>query len=119
MIGFSFCFTSVSTIAEMFHIIEKVIFKFYLNKKNGNTEKHLVYLRIIVNRKKAEYATEYLININEWEKDKQRIKNIDGKSTMNIQLPNDVAKGVYTVHLIGENAMDSKEIVYNKNYTII
>ena len=38
-------------------------------------------------------------------------KNIDGASTMNIQFPNDVAKGVYMIRLIGENAIDSKQIV--------
>ncbi|GDX51978.1 hypothetical protein LBMAG27_10250 [Bacteroidota bacterium] len=38
-------------------------------------------------------------------------KNIDGESTMNIKFPTDVAKGVYMIRLIGENAMDSKQIV--------
>jgi hypothetical protein len=38
-------------------------------------------------------------------------KNINGESTLNIQFPNEVAKGVYMIHLIGENAMDSQQIV--------
>ncbi len=38
-------------------------------------------------------------------------KNINGESTLNIQFPNEVSKGVYMIRLIGENAIDSKQIV--------
>ncbi len=39
------------------------------------------------------------------------IKNIGGENSINIQLPNEIAKGIYMVRLIGENAMDAKQIV--------
>ena len=58
--------------------MEKISFKFYLNELRGHDEKYPIYLRVIVNRLKAEMATEYLVDPKDWNDKKQRTKKSDG-----------------------------------------
>jgi site-specific recombinase XerD len=54
--------------------MERLSIKFYLNnaKRKGNQEK--IYLRITVNRKKAELATKYFIDPKQWDEARQKAK---------------------------------------------
>ena len=46
--------------------------KFFLNESKNNPERAKIHLRIIVNRQKAEIATNCSIPVNEWDESKQR-----------------------------------------------
>ena len=48
--------------------------KFFLNMEKGKGNKGKIYLRIYVNRIKAEIATSYLLFPDEWDEDNQRCK---------------------------------------------
>lgn len=48
--------------------------KFFLNESKNNPERAKIYLRIIVNRQKAEIATSCSLPLNEWDESKQRSK---------------------------------------------
>lgn len=57
--------------------MNKVTFKFYLNKGKQKGEKYPIYLRLIVNRQKAEISTGYSIKLKEWNEESRRAKKSD------------------------------------------
>ena len=48
--------------------------RFYLNENKEKGEKHPIYCRITVNRKKAEITTKYFAEVKDWDDSKQRTK---------------------------------------------
>jgi integrase/recombinase XerD len=55
--------------------MESLSIKFYPNKHKTKGDKHKIYLRITINRKKAELATKFFINPSNWNEEKQKAKN--------------------------------------------
>lgn len=52
----------------------KTSIKFYLQENNQNTERPKIYMRIIINRKKAELATPFNLATADWDDLRQRAK---------------------------------------------
>lgn len=100
--------------------MERLSIKFYLNKakRKGNQEK--IYLRISVNRKKAELATKYFIEPKLWDSGSQKSK---GDSIINSHLSELEAK-VYRIQrrLEDENRVVTakiiKDILTNDNFDV-
>jgi integrase/recombinase XerD len=55
-------------------MINSLSIRFYLNEEKAKGEKMPVYLRITVNRKKAEVATSYFAELKNWDATRQRTK---------------------------------------------
>ncbi len=53
---------------------DRLSMKFYLNADKGKGNNGKIYLRIIVNRKKAEIATSYTLPLQDWDENRQRAR---------------------------------------------
>lgn len=111
-------------------MIQSLSIRFYLNHHKAKGDKMPVYLRITLNRKKAEAATSYLLEQKEWNEDNQRTK----KNTAINQHLSDIENKVYDIvrqlerekkpltatiikdYLLNKNKLNATLLEYYDNY---